>query len=241
MASKHSRVENGKEFAAEEDIPDNVVAYLVKLMDQIQNMKKDMRGLMDKLMLVEEVAKVNSHNNEIELHALLSHAAGVSHVIIKDDEDVASILQDERAIVVFVTVKARNVNDISHEHVGSLSFTNDTVMVMSDDDASDQIEYDVEEEGMADWNDELHDDCEDDYTGKHDDCIEDDKGEYNDILDCNHTDGSIGHATTVVSKEVQCDNHAITIEVEDVEGVDPIYDNLIALENGIRSLDDNDQ
>lgn len=56
--------------------------------------------------LVEEVVGVNSHNNEIELHASLSHATGVSPAVIGDDEDIASILRDERAVVVFMTVKA---------------------------------------------------------------------------------------------------------------------------------------
>ncbi|EOY26233.1 Uncharacterized protein TCM_027693 [Theobroma cacao] len=112
------------------------------------------------------------------------------------------------------------------------------MMVVSDDNASDQIEDDVEEDNMADWNDKLQDDCEDDYIGRQDDCSEDDKGQHNDIQDCNHANGSTGHATTVVLKEVQCDDHATTVELEDVEGADPIYDNPITLENNIRSLDD---
>ncbi|EOY02915.1 Uncharacterized protein TCM_017317 [Theobroma cacao] len=87
--------------------------------------------------------------------------------------------------------------------VGPLLFTNNIVMVVSVDDASNQIEDDVEEDDMADWNDELHDNCEDNYVGEHDDCLKDDK--------------------------------------EDVEGVDPIYDNLIILENDIRLPDYNDQ
>ncbi|EOY16915.1 Uncharacterized protein TCM_035982 [Theobroma cacao] len=49
MAFKRSRGETGKGVVTEkEDILDNVATYLVKLMDQIENMDKDMRGLMDK-------------------------------------------------------------------------------------------------------------------------------------------------------------------------------------------------
>ncbi|EOX94140.1 Uncharacterized protein TCM_003396 [Theobroma cacao] len=191
--------------------------------------------------LLEEVVGVNSHNNEIKLHASFSHAVGVSQAVIRDDGDVASIMRDEKAVVVFVTVKTRNANDIPHEHMGPLSFANDTVMDVSDDDSSDQIEYDVEEDDTVDWNYELHDECEDDYVGRHDDCSEDERGEHTDISDCNHADGSIGHATTVVLEEFQFDDHARTTELEDVEGVDLIYENAIALENNIRSPDDSDQ
>ncbi|EOY25983.1 Uncharacterized protein TCM_027361 [Theobroma cacao] len=258
-----SRVENGKGFAVEEDIPNNITANLVKLMDQVEKMEKDMRGLMDNLLLmityddtykgcetrvrgvgsdlsfsglvklVEEVVGVNSHNNEIELHASLSHAVGVSCVVIRDDEDVASILQDERLVVVFVMVKAQNANDIPHEygiqHSNNLQHNtrysprardnrrnvpidthypecqpeprkaltsvyhfplnpklyprryptrlsvrvrglNQLCCISRLYNAFDQIEDDVEEDDMADWNDELHDNCEDDYVGRHDDC-----------------------------------------------------------------------
>ncbi|WRX22839.1 zinc finger protein [Theobroma cacao] len=125
--------------------------------------------------------------------------------------------------------------------LGPLSLANDTVMVMSDDDASDQIEDDVEEDDTADRNNELHDDCEDDYIGGHEDHSEDDKVEQTDILDCNHADGGIGHTTTVVLEEVELDDHGRTIGLEDVEGADPIYENTITLENDIRSPDGSDQ
>ncbi|EOY08810.1 Uncharacterized protein TCM_024017 [Theobroma cacao] len=46
--------------------------------------------------LVQEVVGVNSHSNEIELHALLNHTVGVSCAVIRDDEDVESILRDKR-------------------------------------------------------------------------------------------------------------------------------------------------
>ncbi|EOY21842.1 Uncharacterized protein TCM_013984 [Theobroma cacao] len=183
--------------------------------------------------LVEEVVGVNSHN-EIELHTLLSHAVGVSRTVIKDDEDVASILRDERAVVVFMTVKAGNANNILHEHA------NDTMMVVSDDDASDQIEDDVEKDDTVDRNHELRYDCEDDYVGGHEDRLEDDRVEQTDIPDCNHADGGRGHTTTIVLEEVELDDHCRTVELEDVEG-DPIYENAIALENDIRSLDDSDE
>ncbi|EOY00237.1 Uncharacterized protein TCM_010055 [Theobroma cacao] len=58
MASKRYRVESGRGVAAEEeDILDNIATYLVKLIDQIENMEKDMRGLMDKLLVRTEVLK----------------------------------------------------------------------------------------------------------------------------------------------------------------------------------------
>ncbi|XP_021281221.1 uncharacterized protein LOC110414093 [Herrania umbratica] len=269
MASKCSRVKSGKGVVVQEDIPNNVAANLVKLMDQAEKMEKDMRGLMDNLLvrtevleteileLVEEVVRVNSHNNEIELHPSLSHAVGVSCVIIRDDEDIASILRDERVVVVFVTAKVQNANDIPHEHecasnkivgtlqqtqlsleneVGPLSFVNDTLMVVSDDDASDQIENDVKEDNMADLNDELHDDYENDYVNRHDDCSKNDKVEHNDIPYCNHAD-----AITIVLEEVQCDDHTIIVELKNVEGVDLIYKNTIALENYIRLPNDSNQ
>ncbi|WRX23009.1 Transposase [Theobroma cacao] len=190
--------------------------------------------------VVEEVVGVNSHNNEIKLHASLSHAVGVSRVIIRDDEDVVSILRDERVVVVFVTVKAGNANNIPHKH-GSLSLANDTVMVVSDDDASDQIEDDVEKDDTADRNNELRYDCEDDYFGGHEDCSEDDRVEQTDIPDCNHADDGRGHTTTIMLNEVEMDDHCKTVELKDVEGANPIYENVITLENRIRSPDDSDQ
>ncbi|EOY13957.1 Uncharacterized protein TCM_032881 [Theobroma cacao] len=129
----------------------------------------------------------------------ICHVAGISHTIIRNDKDVASILQDER------------------------------------------IENDVEEYDMEDWNDELQDDCENDYIGEHDDYSEDDRSEHNNIPDCNHADDSIGHDTTIVLEEVQCNDYATTVELKDVEAVKPIYDNPIALENDIHLLDDSDQ
>ncbi|EOY16790.1 Uncharacterized protein TCM_035670 [Theobroma cacao] len=197
--------------------------------------------------LVEEVVGVNSHNNEIELHASLSHAARVSRAVIRADEDGASILRDERTFVVFVTPGAHMrclqmmsaqfrsecaLNEIlgtlqqtqlSLENaLGPLSLANDTVMVVSDDDASDQIEDDVEEDDTADRNDELCYDCEDDYIGGHENRSEDDKVDQTDILDCSHADGGIGHTTIVVFEEVDLDDHGRTVELEDVEGVNPI-------------------
>ncbi|WRX22911.1 Transposase [Theobroma cacao] len=119
--------------------------------------------------------------------------------------------------------------------LGPLSLANDIVMVVSDDDASDQIEDDVEEDDTADWNHGLRYDCEDDYVGRHEDCSEDDRVEQTDIPDCNHADGGRSHTTTVVLEEVELDDHCRTVELEDVEGADPIY------ENDIRSPDDSDQ
>ncbi|XP_017973327.1 PREDICTED: uncharacterized protein LOC108661392 [Theobroma cacao] len=114
-------------------------------------------------------------------------------------------------------------------------------MAVSDDDASDQIENDVEEDDKGFRNHELCYDCEDDCVGRHEDCSEDDKVEQTDIPDCNHADGGRGHTTTVVLEEVELDDHCRTVELEDVEGVDPIYENAIALENNLSSPDDSDQ
>ncbi|EOY26192.1 Uncharacterized protein TCM_027610 [Theobroma cacao] len=119
--------------------------------------------------------------------------------------------------------------------MGPLPFTNDIVMVVSDDDASNQIDDDDEKDDIEDWNDEMDDDCENDYIGGHDDCLEDDRGKDNDISDCNHENGSTKHATTVELEKVQCNDHVPTIVLEDVECDDPIYDNPIAGENGIHS------
>ncbi|XP_017973468.1 PREDICTED: uncharacterized protein LOC108661405 [Theobroma cacao] len=137
--------------------------------------------------LVKEVVGVNSHN-EIELHASLSHATGVLCAVIKDDEDVVSILRDERAVVVFVTVKAGNANKFH----------------MKDD--------------TADQNRELRYDYENDYVGGHEDCSEDDRVEQTDIPYCNHVDSGRGHTTTIVFEEVELDDHCRTIKLEDVEG-----------------------
>ncbi|EOY01179.1 Uncharacterized protein TCM_011115 [Theobroma cacao] len=95
--------------------------------------------------------------------------------------------------------------------------------------------------GDEDVNDEMDDDCEDDYVGERDDCLMGDINGDNDILDCNHADGSTEHARTVVLEAVQCDDHAITILLEDVEYDDPIYDNPITGENGNRSSNDSYQ
>ncbi|EOY08872.1 Uncharacterized protein TCM_024147 [Theobroma cacao] len=64
---------------------------------------------------------------------------------------------------------------------------------------------------LIDKNDEMDDDCEDDYVGKRDNYSKEDKGEDNDIPDCNQVDSSTNHATTIVLKDVEYD--------------DPIYDN----------------
>ncbi|EOY00137.1 Uncharacterized protein TCM_009686 [Theobroma cacao] len=202
--------------------------------------------------LVEEVVGVNSHNNEIELHASLSHAVRVSHTVIRDDEDVEPgahmrclqmmSAQFRSECVLNKILDTLQQTQLSLENaVGPLSLANDTVMVVSDDDASDQIEDDVEEDDMADQNDELRYDCENDYVGGHEDRSKDDRVEQTDTLDCNQTDGGTGHTTTVVLEEVDLDDHGKTVELEDVEGADPIYENAIALENDIHSPDDSDQ
>ncbi|EOX94210.1 Uncharacterized protein TCM_003706 [Theobroma cacao] len=78
-------------------------------------------GLME---LVEDVVGVKSWNREIKLHELLSHATEVSHLVFRDNEDLAS----------------------------PLPFTNDIAMAMSDDDAFDQMHDECVEDGIVDWN-----------------------------------------------------------------------------------------
>ncbi|EOX93558.1 Uncharacterized protein TCM_002448 [Theobroma cacao] len=70
-----------------------------------------------------------------------------------------------------------------------------------------------------DWND-------DDYVGGHDDCLEEDRCDDNDIPYYNHADGDTEHTITVVLEDDQCD--------------DPIYNNPITGDSGIRSLDDSE-
>ncbi|EOY26215.1 Uncharacterized protein TCM_027653 [Theobroma cacao] len=108
--------------------------------------------------------------------------------------------------------------------VSPLPFAKDTVMVVSDGSASDQMDDDYEEDDTTDWNDEMDNNCEDNYVGRHDDCSKEDKGDNNDILDCNNSDGSTEHGTIVVFKDVQYN--------------DLIYNNPIADDNGISSPDD---
>ncbi|EOY25960.1 Uncharacterized protein TCM_027324 [Theobroma cacao] len=149
--------------------------------------------------LVENVVGVNSQNHEIELHALPSHVARVSWPVIRDNEDLASILQDERGVVMFVTIKEQHTNAMPHEQtvqhkcvsneilrscqqmqpsfktaVGLSLFSNNITMIISDDDAYDQMHDDYVEDDTTEWNDE-------NYVGENDDCSEEDRGDDNDI------------------------------------------------------------
>ncbi|EOY19576.1 Uncharacterized protein TCM_044719 [Theobroma cacao] len=125
--------------------------------------------------------------------------------------------------------------------VGPLPFANDTIMVVSDDETSGQMDDDCEEDDTTNWNDEMDNDCEENYIDGHNDCSKEDKDDNNDIPNCNYADGSIKHATTIELEDVQCYDHATTIVLEDVQCDDPIYDNSIVGDNRIRSLDDSDQ
>ncbi|EOY19385.1 Uncharacterized protein TCM_044483 [Theobroma cacao] len=89
-----------------------------------------------------------------------------------------------------------------------LPFANDTMMVVSDDNAFDQMDYDCAKDDTTDWND-------DNYVGRHYDCLNEDKGDDNSIPNCNHVDGSTKHATIVVLEDVQYDD-ATTVGLEDV-------------------------
>ncbi|EOY32111.1 Uncharacterized protein TCM_039611 [Theobroma cacao] len=82
-------------------------------------------------------------------------------------------------------------------------------LVISDDE-------DLAKTDIAHWNDEMEDDCADNYIVRHDDCLEEDKCENKNIPECNHAN-------------------------EDVECNDPIYNNPIIGDNGIHSPDDSDQ
>ncbi|EOY03330.1 Uncharacterized protein TCM_018255 [Theobroma cacao] len=61
--------------------------------------------------LVEDVVGVNTQNDEIELHVLISTPGKLSWLIIKDNEDVALILLEQRnALVMYVTIKECHTN-----------------------------------------------------------------------------------------------------------------------------------
>ncbi|WRX11772.1 Transposase [Theobroma cacao] len=68
--------------------------------------------------LVENVVGVNSEIDDIELHALISTPRELSWPIIKDDEDVALILLEQRNVsAVYVSIKGPQTNVMSHEEV----------------------------------------------------------------------------------------------------------------------------
>ncbi|EOY32657.1 Uncharacterized protein TCM_040682 [Theobroma cacao] len=68
--------------------------------------------------LVKDVVRVNSEIDEIELHALISTPGELSQPIIKDDEDVALILLEQRNVpTVYVSIKGRQTNVMSREEV----------------------------------------------------------------------------------------------------------------------------
>ncbi|WRX22557.1 Transposase [Theobroma cacao] len=69
--------------------------------------------------LVEDIVRVNAKIDEIELHALISTPRKLSRPIIKDDEDVALILLEQRNVLaVYVSIKGRQTNVMSHGEVG---------------------------------------------------------------------------------------------------------------------------
>ncbi|EOY13999.1 Uncharacterized protein TCM_033005 [Theobroma cacao] len=181
MASKRLRVDTRKGAAFEEDMPE-----MLALREQVEKIQQEMHALMDKQ----------------ALHDLLLGLPNVKLMITYGGHWVDDTYKGECASNEILGTFQQMQQSVKNA-VGPLSFAKDIVIVVSDHDASDQIENDVEEDDTVDWNDELHDDFEDDYASKHDGCSEDDR--------------------------------------EDVKGVDPIYDNAIALENNIRSLDDSDQ
>ncbi|WRX07696.1 Transposase [Theobroma cacao] len=242
MTSKDPRVEKGKEATSkEEEVDDTYKGGETR----VRGVGSDL-SFLKLVKLVKEVVGVNSHN-EIELHALLSHATGVLCAVIKDDEDVVSILRDERAVVVFVTVKAGNANNIPHEHARC------TYEVSANDVCTISIEMCIEQNTRYFATNTIvarkcigsvvisKQHCDGyDYVGGHEDRSEDDRVEQTDIPYCNHVDSGRGHTTTVVLEEVELDDHCRTVKLEDVEG-DLIYENTIALENGIRSPDDSDE
>lgn len=68
--------------------------------------------------LVEDIVRVNSKIDEIKLHALISTPGELSRPIIKDDEDVALILLEQMNVsIVYVSIKGRQTNVMSHEEV----------------------------------------------------------------------------------------------------------------------------
>ncbi|EOY08137.1 Uncharacterized protein TCM_022474 [Theobroma cacao] len=65
-------------------------------------------GLME---LVEDVVGVNSQNDKIKLHELISTPGELSQPIIKDDEDVVLFLLKQRNVpAVYIIIKERHTN-----------------------------------------------------------------------------------------------------------------------------------
>ncbi|XP_017976417.1 PREDICTED: uncharacterized protein LOC108661933 [Theobroma cacao] len=82
---------------------------------RMQGVRSDLSfvGLMK---LVEDVVEVNLEIDEIELHALVSTLEELSRPIIKDDEDVALILLEQRNVLaMYVSIKGCQTNVMSHE------------------------------------------------------------------------------------------------------------------------------
>ncbi|EOX99950.1 Uncharacterized protein TCM_009022 [Theobroma cacao] len=89
--------------------------------------------------LVEDVVGVNSLIYEIELHALISILGELLHLIIKDEEDVALILLEQRNVpIVYVTIKECHTNVMPHEE--AIQYV-ETKHVRSVDVEDDQCDY----------------------------------------------------------------------------------------------------
>ncbi|EOY19010.1 Uncharacterized protein TCM_043606 [Theobroma cacao] len=251
----------------------------------MQGVRSDL-SIVGLMKLVEDVVEANSKIDEIELHALISTSGELSRPIIKDDEDVALILLEQRNVpTMYVSIKGCQTNVMSHEEVGQYgnqlnqkeiykasqipkhSFHNpqqwklrcasnqflhsleqmqrsgetvECVMPLSNENTTvednnvrlegdtttpeDSTTFDEGNEDLFTTGEDRFDDTSDDGLeqsqddSSNNDCLYD-----SDIPICNNVEGETEPIGGVDVRDVQCD--------------DPIYNNPIADENWICSLD----
>ncbi|WRX12615.1 Transposase [Theobroma cacao] len=175
--------------------------------------------------LVEDVVEVNSEIDEIELHVLISTPGELSRPIIKDDEDIALILLEQRNVsAMYVSIKGCQTNVMSHGEVGQ--HVEDNNVRLKGDTTT--LEYNTAfDEGNEDLfvadEDKFDHTLDDELEQSQDDSSDDDCLYDSDIPIYNNVEGEMEPVGGVDVGDVQCD--------------DPIYNNLIVGENGIRSLD----
>ncbi|WRX24579.1 Transposase [Theobroma cacao] len=231
----------------------------------MQGVRSDLSfvGLMK---LIEDVVGVNSEIDEIELHALISTPGELSRPIIKDDEDVALILLEQRNVLaVYVSIKGRQTNVMSHGEVGqhgcaSNQFlasleqmqrsgeTVECVMPLSNENTiiednnvrlegdTATLEYNT---AFDEGNEDLFATGEDRFNHTSDDGLEQSQDDSSD-------DDCLYDSDIPICNNVEGETEPVGgVDVGDVQCDDPIYNNPITGENGILSfdtlLDDNDQ
>ncbi|EOY32502.1 Uncharacterized protein TCM_040459 [Theobroma cacao] len=186
---------------------------------RMRKVKSDLsyEGLMK---LVEDVVGVNSEIDEIELHALISTPGELSRPIIKDDEDAALILLEQRNVpVVYVNIKGCQTNVMSHEEVGQhecvmpLSNENTTLednnVRLEGDTATleDKTAFDEGNEDLFVAGEDRFDDTSDDGLEQWQDDSSDDDCLYDsDIPIYNNVEGETESVRGVDIRDVQCDD-----------------------------------